>query len=54
MTRDLQMLQAYILELKLGLWSGNRRKMEIAESHFLPLITVSSFRATVGKRLMVK
>lgn len=35
------MLQAYILQLKLGLWSGNRRKMEIAESHGLPLITAS-------------
>ncbi|THY69553.1 hypothetical protein D6C86_02421 [Aureobasidium pullulans] len=40
MTRDLQVLQANILELKLGLWSGNRRKMEIAESHGLPLITM--------------
>ncbi|KAG9570649.1 hypothetical protein KCU71_g1226, partial [Aureobasidium melanogenum] len=39
-TRSLQMLQAYILQLKLGLWSGNRRKMEIAESHGLPLITM--------------
>lgn len=43
MTRDLQLLQANILELKLGLWSGNRRKMEIAESHGLPLVTVSVF-----------
>lgn len=34
------MLQAYLLQLRLGLWSGNRRKMEIAESHGLPLITV--------------
>jgi hypothetical protein len=39
-TRDLQILQTYALELQIGLWSGNKRKMEIAESHAQPLITV--------------
>lgn len=42
MTRDLQVLQAYAMSLSAGLWSGNKRKMEIAESHALPLVTVSS------------
>ncbi|CAO2653589.1 Nn.00g030000.m01.CDS01 [Neocucurbitaria sp. VM-36] len=40
MTRDLQLLQTNILELNVGLWSGNKRKIEIAESHGLPLITM--------------
>jgi hypothetical protein len=40
-TRELQYLQTYALELQVGLWSGNKRKMEIAESHAQPLITVS-------------
>ena len=39
-TRDLQTLQAYALQLNIGLWSGDRRKMEMAESHALPLITM--------------
>lgn len=41
MTRDLEMLQAYLLELDVGIWSGIKRKMEIAESHALPMVTVS-------------
>jgi hypothetical protein len=41
-TRELQVLQTYALELHIGLWSGNKRKMEIAESHAQPLITVSN------------
>ena len=40
-TRELQVLQTYALELDIGLWSGYKRKMEIAESHAQPLITVS-------------
>lgn len=40
MTRDVQVLQGYALQLHGGLWSGNKRKMEIAESHSLPLVTV--------------
>lgn len=39
-TRDLRILQAYALMLQIGLWSGNRRKMEIAESFAYPLITM--------------
>ncbi len=41
-TRQLQPLQTYALNLSVGLWSGNKRKMELAESHEQPLITVSS------------
>ncbi|XTI82960.1 fungal-specific transcription factor domain-containing protein [Cenococcum geophilum] len=39
-TRDLSILQALMLELEVGLWSGNRRKMEIAESHNQVLLTM--------------
>ena len=39
-TRDLQTLQAYALELNIALWSGDRRKMEIAESFAQPAITM--------------
>ncbi|KAE9366284.1 hypothetical protein N431DRAFT_419464 [Stipitochalara longipes BDJ] len=39
-SRELQLLQAYALELNIGLWSGNKRKMEIAEAHAQPLITM--------------
>ncbi|KAK4942424.1 hypothetical protein LTR10_017871 [Elasticomyces elasticus] len=39
-TRELSSLQAYVLHLNVGLWSGNRRKIEIAESFALPLITM--------------
>jgi hypothetical protein len=39
-TRDLQLLQAYSLELNIGLWSGDRRKMEMAESFAQPVITM--------------
>jgi Fungal specific transcription factor domain/Fungal Zn(2)-Cys(6) binuclear cluster domain len=39
-TRDLQILQAYALELNVGLWSGDRRKMEMAESFAQPVITM--------------
>jgi hypothetical protein len=33
MTRDLGLLQALVLNLDVGLWSGNKRKIELAESH---------------------
>ena len=39
-TRDLQILQAYALQLNIGLWSGDRRKMEMAESFGQPIITM--------------
>ena len=38
--RSLKLWQTYALNLDIGLWSGNRRKMEIAESFSLPLITM--------------
>jgi hypothetical protein len=44
-SRELQPLQAFALELQIGLWSGNKRKIEIAEAHAQPLITVSQFSA---------
>ncbi|KAH9889249.1 hypothetical protein F4778DRAFT_773430 [Xylariomycetidae sp. FL2044] len=39
-TRDLQCLQAFMLVLDIGLWSGFKRKMEIAESFVQPLMTM--------------
>lgn len=42
MTRDLGSLQGFILQLDLGQWSGNKRKMEIAESHSQAPITVGT------------
>ncbi|KAI1500665.1 hypothetical protein F5X99DRAFT_429343 [Biscogniauxia marginata] len=40
LTRDLQCQQAYILVLDVGLWSGFKRKMEIAESFVQPVVTM--------------
>ena len=39
--RSLRPLQAFSVQLDVGLWSGDKRKMEIAESFAQPLITVS-------------
>lgn len=39
-TRDLELLQAYILHLEIGLWSGNSRVMEMAESFLQPIVTM--------------
>lgn len=39
-TRELWVLQAFICELEVGLWSGIKRKMEIAESHPQVVFTV--------------
>ncbi|TVY38132.1 E3 SUMO-protein ligase, partial [Lachnellula occidentalis] len=49
-TRDLQLIQTYALELSLGLWSGNKRKMEIAESSSQPLITMLRRSGYFGRR----
>lgn len=38
--RDLQLHQAYLLHLEIGLWSGNSRKIEISESSEQPLLTM--------------
>ncbi|KAI9825939.1 MAG: hypothetical protein M1819_000458 [Sarea resinae] len=40
LTRELQILQGYVLQLDLGLWSGCKRKMELAESFEQPLLTM--------------
>ncbi|KAF2014451.1 hypothetical protein BU24DRAFT_481913 [Aaosphaeria arxii CBS 175.79] len=37
--RDLQYLQAFMIWLDIGVFCGFRRKMEIAESNLLPLVT---------------
>ncbi|TVY84410.1 hypothetical protein LSUE1_G000461 [Lachnellula suecica] len=39
-TRSLQTLQAYVMFLDIGLWSGFKRKMEIAESMAQPVISM--------------
>ena len=39
-TRCLQALQAYAICLDIGVWSGDKRTMELAESLALPLITM--------------
>jgi hypothetical protein len=39
-TRDLQTLQAFALQIHIGLWSGDKRKMEVAESYVQPPATM--------------
>lgn len=39
-TRNLNVLQASLMCLELGQWSGFKRKMEIAESFLQPHLTV--------------
>ncbi|KAI0021396.1 hypothetical protein F4780DRAFT_770267 [Xylariomycetidae sp. FL0641] len=39
-TRDLQCIQTFMLVLDIGLWSGFKRKMEIAESFVQPVMTM--------------
>jgi hypothetical protein len=39
-TRDLDLAQAFLIMLEVGIWSGNSRKMEIAESFLQPLSTM--------------
>ena len=46
--RSLRPLQAFAVQLNIGLWSGDKRKMEIAESFVLPLITVSQIETMPG------
>ncbi|KAF1834511.1 hypothetical protein BDW02DRAFT_579576 [Decorospora gaudefroyi] len=38
--RDLQHVRTFLLSLKVGMWSGISRKMEIAESFLQPLMTM--------------
>jgi hypothetical protein len=39
-TRELQILQSYLLWLEIGIWSGFRRKTEIASSFLQPAVTM--------------
>jgi hypothetical protein len=48
-TRNLQTVQAYMLSLDVGIWSGFKRMMEIAEGFLQPLLTVSTGHAMLGK-----
>ncbi|TVY13643.1 Regulatory protein ADR1 [Lachnellula arida] len=43
LTRNLQTLQAFVICLDIGLWSGFKRKMELAESFGQPVISASYF-----------
>lgn len=48
-TRQLQPVQAYLLWLKIGIWSGFRRKTEIASSFLQPAITMLSWSDAFSK-----
>lgn len=39
--RELQIMQASLLQLKIGLWSGNSRKMELSEGFSQVLVTMA-------------
>lgn len=41
-TRHLRQQQAYTLLLHTGLWSGHKRRLEIAESFEQPIVTVDT------------
>lgn len=43
---DIGLLQSYVLWQDIGLWSGNRRKMEISECHLVIPVTVSHITST--------
>jgi hypothetical protein len=38
--RDVEILQAAYISLRIGFWSGNSRKMELAESFMQPWATM--------------
>ncbi|KAF5002121.1 hypothetical protein FGRMN_604 [Fusarium graminum] len=40
LVRDLQLTQAFLITLEMGIWSGLPRKVEIAESFFNPVLTM--------------
>lgn len=48
-TRELQALQAYMLWLSVGVWSGFRRKTEIAVSFCQPIITMLTWANAFAK-----
>lgn len=39
-SRSLELTQAYLINLEIGLWSGRGRKVEIAESHLQAILTM--------------
>lgn len=43
-THDLGLVQTLVVIQDIGLWSGNRRKMEIAECHLLVPVTMMRYR----------
>jgi hypothetical protein len=53
--RDLQQVRTFLLQLKIGMWSGISRKMEIAESFLQPLMTMlrrgGRFRRSTWKEI---
>jgi hypothetical protein len=53
--RDLQHVRSLYLQLKVGMWSGISRKMEISESFLQPLVTMlrrgGRFRRTTWKEI---
>jgi hypothetical protein len=52
-TRELWLLQAFMSELEVGIWSGIKRKMEIAESHSQTMFTVGERRRDlIGRYVM--
>ncbi|KAF1816413.1 hypothetical protein P152DRAFT_389602 [Eremomyces bilateralis CBS 781.70] len=56
--RNLQLWQTFLLVLQVGLWSGNSRKIEIAESFLQPLVTMvrrsGSFRRSSYAPIVVQ
>ncbi|KAJ2903383.1 uncharacterized protein MKZ38_009960 [Zalerion maritima] len=40
LTRDLELLQAFLIILEMGVWSGRTRKVEIAEGLLQPILTM--------------
>lgn len=49
----LGLVQSLILVQDLGLWSGNRRRMEIAECHLVIPVTVSTLWSRHGSAHVV-
>jgi hypothetical protein len=53
--RDLQQVRTFLLQLRIGMWSGISRKMEIAESFLQPLMTMlrrgGRFRGSTWKEI---
>jgi hypothetical protein len=54
--RDFQHVQALLMSLEIGMWSGMSRKMEIAESFLQPLVTMlrrgGRFRRSIYKDIV--